>query len=230
MDFLNITVAGITEAWEKLAASIKESEGKFFDAWKNFMDDADSRDRKVAERKAELIHENQDIGQQLEDLGNLYTECMLEENEEKAAAIKQQMAELASKRAANGVLITSVEKPPYSEILLKAADAAFDDYGSASTELYQRRSEIQEAVDSMISTLEKLQREIYYNSGSTLPADYNMRMQRRYNGQSEFPNEGSKGFGFKATRAVINDADADGSVNRDNGFYPFHRSTGDPDF
>lgn len=186
MDYLNITLTEFIERWQELAKDSNEKDSAFVDAWKRFMNDCDARDSKVQDRKAELSAENQAFDQQLESLGSLYTALMLDGQDEKAAAIKQQMAEITSKRAANEVLINSVDKVTYSEKLLHAAEEAFEEAGTASAALIAQKGEFRDVIENMKKTLNDMGNAILYAGDSTVEDKYNLRMHRRYNHQPEW--------------------------------------------
>lgn len=185
MDHLNITLTEFVERWQELAKDCNEKQSAFVDAWKEFMNDCDARDRKVQERKVKLSAENQGFDQQLESLGSQYTAFLLEGQEKEAAAIKQQMAEITSKHAANAVLINSVDKVTYSEKLLHAAEEAFEEYGTASAALIQQKGTFRDVIESMKKVLDDMNDTILYAGDSTIETKYDLRMHRRYNHQPE---------------------------------------------
>ena len=185
MDHMNITMQDFLERWLELSKDYNEKQSAFGDAWKRFMNDCDERDRKVEERKNELLAENQGFDQQLESLGSEYTAFILEGQEEKAAAIKQQMAEITSKRAANEVLINSVDKVTYSEKLLHAAEEAFDKLGDAAMTLNQNKGEFRDAIDNLEKVLDNMRDKIRYTGDSTVDTKYDLRMHQRFNHQPE---------------------------------------------
>ena len=185
MDYQNTTPQEVMDRWQELSKDYKEKKSEFVDAWKRFMSDCDSRDRKAQERKADLSADKQAFDQQLESLGGQYTAFMLEGQEEEAAAIKQQMAEITSKRQANEALINSVDKVTYSEKLLHAADKAFDEYGIASMALNEKKAEFMDAIESMKKVLEDMDKAIMRAGDGTAEGQYHFRMHRRFNHQPE---------------------------------------------
>lgn len=186
MDHLNITLTEFVDRWQELSKDYNEKKSEFVDAWKRFMSDCDSRDRKVQERKDDLLAENQAFDQQLESLGSQYTAFMLEGQEEDAAAIKQQMVEITSKRQANEVLINSVDKVTYSEKLLHVAEEAFDELGTAAAALNEQKGEFRDVIECMEKALKNMGDAILYAGDTTAESKYDLRMHRRFNHQSEW--------------------------------------------
>ena len=185
MDYMNITLQEFMDRWQELSKDYKEKKSEFVDAWKRFMSDCGSRDRKVEERKADLLAENQAFDQQLESLGSQDTAFMLEGQEEEAAAIKQQMAGSTSKRSANDVLISSVDKVTYSEKLLDAAEEAFEEFGIAADAMNDQKSEFMDVIESMKKVLEDIDSSILRAGDMTIECEYHLRMHRRFNHQPE---------------------------------------------
>ena len=228
MDFMNTTVQGIKDRWQDLAADFQEKSTQFVEAWKRFMNDCDSRDRKVQERKAELLAENQEYDKQLESLGSEYTAFMLENQQDQAATIKQQMTDITSRRAANEVLISSLGKAAYSESLLQEAEAAYENLGNASMRLDSEKGTIRDALDDMLKELESLKGTIAYAGSITLEATYSERMYRRFNHQAE---EGDRQVGspaFVEQRTVVTPVEEYLATHR-NGSRPYPVVTVDHD-
>lgn len=230
MDYQLTSVKELTSNWEEISQSYKAREAEFIEAWKNFMADCDSRDSKVAERKAELLKENQEYGRQLEALGKEYAKDMLDGQEKKSSVIKQQMQEVASKRAANGVLIASVERPMYSEKLLQEAEDAFAALGDASMQLSMEKTALQNTLDSMIEDLKKLNKAISFVSDFKVHESYDLRMHRRYNGQSEETERPAGAGGFSAKRIAINPDSLDADIDYVSGTWPLHGSVSDSQY
>lgn len=185
MDYMNITVQEISNRWQELSADYNEKISRFMEAWHRFMNDCNARDRKVEERKAAMLEENQTLTQQLESLGTKYTAFMLDGQEKSAADIKEQMTEISAMRSANEVLIGSLGKAAYSESLLQEAEEAFEAFGEASMMLTEKKPEIRDAIDSIVDDLNKLQEKISYAGDSSIEEKYCRRMYQRYNHQPE---------------------------------------------
>ena len=230
MDHLNITMQDFWERWLELAKDYNEKKAAFMNAWNHFMNDCNSRDRKVEERKNELLAENQCFDQQLESFGSEYTAFMLDGQEEKAAAIKQQMAEISSRRAANEVLISSVDKVTYSEKLLHAAEKAFDEAGTASAALIKQKSEFRDTIESMKSVLENLEDAVSNAGDFTMESKYDLRMHRRFNHQPEDGDGLVGGPAFIEHRVVVNSTDEYLATHRSDGSRPYPVVTVDHDF
>lgn len=228
MDYLNITVQGIKDRWQDLAADFKEKSIQFTEAWKRFMNDCDSRDRKVDERKAELLAEIQEYDKQLESLGTEYTAFMLENQEEHAATIKQKMTDISSRRAANEVLIGSLGKAAYSESLLQAAEEAYENLGNASMTLDSEKGIIRDALDKMLNELESLNGTIAYAGDIRVETSYSERMYRRFNHQSEEGDRPAGSPAFVAQRTVVNPVEGYLATHR-SGSRPYPVATVDPD-
>jgi len=228
MDFMNTTVQGIKDRWQDLAADFKEKSNQFVEAWKLFMNDCDSRDRKVEERKAQLLAEIQEYDKQLESLGSEYTAFMLENQEDQAATVKQQMTDISSRRAADEVLIGSLGKAAYSESLLQAAEEAYENLGYASMTLASEKGTIRDTLDDMLKELESLKGTIVYAGDITVEATYSERMYRRFNHQAE---EGDRPVGSPAIvmqRTVVTPVEEYPATHR-SGSRPYPVATVDPD-
>ena len=229
MDYLNITLQAFIDRWQQLLKDFNEKRTEFGDAWQRFMSDCDSRDRKVKERKANLSAENQAFDQQLESLGSQYTAFMLEGQEGDAAAIKQQMAKITSKRQANEALINSVDKVTYSEKLLRAAEEAFEGFGTAAAALNEQKGEFWDVIESMKKALENTEDAIRYAGDTTVENKYSLRMHRRYNGQSEEDERSVGSPAFIEHRKVVNSTDEYLATHR-SGNRPYLVVTVDHDF
>ena len=185
MDYTNMTLQALKEAWGTLFADYDKKKAVFVEAWQRFMKDCDARDKKVTERRAALQAENDSISRKMEELGEKYTAVMVEGNESEADIIKRQINELSAATISNNALIDSMGRPAYSESMVKEADKAFESLGDAESALVLNRCEMLDTLDELIKDLKELREEMYYAGNGELTNRYHMRMHRRFNHQPE---------------------------------------------
>lgn len=183
MDYFTTTLKELTDLWATISANNREKNGQFVAAYQKFMTDCDIRDSKIADRRADLQRENQEHAQSMESLGEAYTKAILDGDDKQAAEIKVQIDKLAAQRMANEALINNLGRAAYSESLLKAAEAAFDRLGDASTELQAQRRDVLEVIDTLKRELNKLYDDVFNAGLWDISNKYDMRMHRRFNHQ-----------------------------------------------